>query len=719
MPSRKANEAQFHFICGDLDEKTFEVADFSGVDIISTPYRFDITLLSVKAEVTPEQVIGKPTSLFIYRDGEYVPYSGIVNEFELVDKNTDFITYSARLVPKLWMLGINQQTRIFQNVDVTAIIKQVLDDAGISSYEFATKTYPKQEFVVQYQESDLNFISRLMETAGIWYFFKEPSLLKEEVEPGSTAEKVVITDKPSLFSDIDGESSILFRSASGMNQRIEDEQKEAINFLRYEKHVIPKEVLLKNYNYRKPEVEVSGKKPIKDGFEGTVYQYGGDFKEPGDAQAAATVLSNRIKSHQSTISGSGNCRGFRAGFRFSLEEHFRDDLNATYVITRVNHTGGHLAGGSAVVTYENQFWSINSETAENYAPPKKTVVPKVNGVLTAMVEANGGEYAQLDETGRYKVRMPFDLTDEKNNCKGSKYMRLAQPYSGSQYGMHFPVHEGAEMVFACIDGDPNKPIGIGTVPHANTISPVVDKNRFQNLIRTAGGNELLMHDEDGKQRIQLTTNNKHVLNMDDEKQVITMSSTDKNALVIDDTNTKVALNSGKHGLEMSYADGKEGIVITTANGHIIKLDDANERLTIQTKGGHIFDMDDSGNKIMVSDKSSKSTVTLDGGGGLILDSKGKIEIKASQDLSIEAANISIKANGKIEAKAAMDMKLQGMNLEAKGDMNVKAEAGMNMEIKGGIGAKVEGGVQANLKGTMTTVEGSAMTTVKGAVVMIN
>jgi type VI secretion system secreted protein VgrG len=617
------------------------------------------------------------------------------------------------------LLSINQQTRIFQNQDVTAIIKQVLDDGGITNVELAAKTYPKQEFVVQYQESDLNFISRLMENAGIWYFFKEPSLLEEEVKAGASVEKMVITDKPSLFGDIDGESTILFRSASGLNQRIEDEQKESVNLLRYEKHIIPKEVLLKNYNYRKPEVEISGKKPVKEGFEGTVYQYGGDFKEPGDAQSAATVLSNRIQSHQATVSGSGNCRGFRAGFRFTLDEHFRTELNTTYVFTRVNHTGGHLAGGTGVVTYENQFWSISAKAAENYAPEKKTVVPKVNGILTAMIEANGGEYAQLDETGRYKVRMPYDLTPEKNNCKGSKYVRLAQPYSGAQYGMHFPSHEGTEMVLACIDGDPNKPVGIGTVPHANTISPVVDKNKFQNIIRTAGGNELLMHDEDGKQRIQLTTNNKHILNMDDEKQVITMSSTDKNALVIDDTNTKVTLNSGKHGIEMCYADGSEGITITTANGHIIKLDDANERLTIQTKGGHIFDMDDNGNKIMVSDKSSKSTVTLDGGGGLILDSKGKIEIKASQDLSIEAANIKIKANGKIEATAAMDMKLKGMNLEAKGDMNVKAEAGMNMDIKGGMNANVEGSLQANLKGAMTTVDGSAMTTVKGAIVMIN
>ncbi len=711
MASRKANEAQFHFITGDLDERTFEVADFLGIEQISTPYRFDITLLSVKPEIRPDEVIGKPTTLFVYRNGEYAPYSGIINEFQLVDKNVDFVTYSARLVPRLWWCSMNQQTRIFQNMDVVSIVKSVLDGANVTNYEVSTKSYPKQEYVVQYQESDLNFISRLMENAGIWYFFKEMSLLPEEVGAGSTNEKLVITDKTNLFSDIDGESNILFRSASGLNERDEDEQKESVNQLRMEKHVIPRETLVKNYNYRKPEIDLSGKHVIKGGNEGTVYLYGGDYKEPAEAQEAAKVLSNRITSRTITVGGSSNCRGFRPGHRFTLDEHFRSDLNTTYVLTRVCHSGGHLAGGANVITYENQFMSIPSAAAENFAPEKKSVVPRVNGVLTAMIEANGGEYAQLDETGRYKVRLPFDLTQEKNNCGGSKYVRLAQPYSGSQYGIHFPNHEGSEMVLACIDGDPNKPIGIGTVPHANTISPVVDQNKFQNLIRTAGGNELLMHDEDGKQRIQLTSNGKHVVTMDDEKQAISVVSTDRNALVIDDLNSKVTMNSGEHKVEMNYADGSEGIIISTAAGHVIKIDDANERITIQTKGGHAFDMDDGGNKITVTDKSGKNTVTLDGGGGLILDSKGKIEIKATQDLVISAANISMTANAKMEAKASMDMKLKGMNVEVKGDMGLKAEAGMNMEVKGGI--------QTRLSGTMVDVSGSAMTKIQGAMVMIN
>ncbi|MCX7726617.1 MAG: type VI secretion system tip protein VgrG [Chitinispirillaceae bacterium] len=709
---KKANEAQFSFVCGEIERGTFEVSDFSGSEKISSPYEFEINLLSLKTDIKADEIIGKPATFFIFRNGEYVPFSGIVRNFMFIDKSVDFVSYRVSLVPRLWVLSLNNQTRIFQNSDVISIIKSVLDEGNITSYEVSvTKNYPVREYVVQYKESDLNFISRLMEENGLWYFFKENTLLPEEIGPGATEEKLIITDDPSLFRDISGESSILFRSPSGLNERIEEEQKESVRSLQSEKHLIPAEVLLKNYNYRKPEVDLTAKTAIKNGFNGTVYLYGGSFKEPDEIQAATKVEANRIQTSQSTVKGFSNCRGLRVGHRFSVIEHFRQELNTTYVLLEVFHKGGHLMGGAGVITYENTFEAITSEVAENFAPQKKTPVPKINGIITAMIEANGSEYAHLDEFGRYKVRLPFDLSQEKNNCKGSKYIRMSQPYSGSQYGIHFPNHEGSEMVLACIEGDPDKPLGLGTVPHANTISPVIDNNRFQNIIRTAGGNEILLDDEEGKQKVQITTKNKHTILMDDKEKAITLSSTDKNTLLIDDKNSFVKINSKAHSIKMSYSDNDDCIVINTSKGHTIILDDKNEKLTIQTAKGHIFDMDDSKNTIIVSDKSNKNKVTLDGNGGLILDSKGKIDIKATQDLTISAANIKINANAKVEAKAGMDMKLNGMNVEVKGNMNLKAEAGMNMEVKGGM--------QTKISGTMLDASGSAMAKIQGGVVMIN
>jgi type VI secretion system secreted protein VgrG len=137
--------------------------------------------------------------------------------------------------------------------------------------------------------------------------------------------------------------------------------------------------------------------------------------------------------------------------------------------------------------------------------------------------------------GRYKVRLPFDLSDSKN-YNASKYVRLAQPYSGSNYGIHFPSHDGAEMIVACVDGNPNKVMGIGTIPNPDTMSPVVSKNSRQSIIRTAGGNEMCMDDLEKKQKIHITTPDQNIVTLDDGNDNISIETTDKNRVILDDKN---------------------------------------------------------------------------------------------------------------------------------------------------------------------------------------
>jgi type VI secretion system secreted protein VgrG len=712
MPRKKANEAQFFFFCGSLKDETFSVMDFSGVDTISKPYHFSVTLLAHSADISSDQVVNKKASLHIFRDGEYAGYSGIVAEFDFLDRNVDFVTYRMKLVPQLWLLNLNSQTRVFQKKSVVDIIKEVLTDAGLPSsyakFDVNAGAYPQQEFVVQYQESDLNFISRLMEGNGILYYFREPSLLPEEIDGGST-EEMVISDKASSFGFIEGESEVIFRSTSGLQEQKKDEDREFISRIRYTEQVIPKEVVLKNYNYRTPEVSLSGTKPIKEGDFGKVYAYGGQFKDADQAQKLAEIEANRIRTQNITVGGTGNCRGFRAGHRFTLKDHTRTSLNTGYLLTEVVHTGYQT--GDQRGTYTNRFRCLPAGQADLYRPPRSAIIPRISGIMTAAIEADGSSYAALDDMGRYKVRMPFDLSKTRN-YDGSKYMRLAQPYSGPNYGIHFPSHEGAEMVYACIDGDPDKPLGIGTVPNANTLSPVKSANKEQNVIRTAAGNEIVLDDTDGKQKMRLTTTAKNKVEMDDENKKIVVQSTDDNKLIIDDKNKAVTLNSASHSVKISYADGEEGMVISTAGGHVIKIDDANKVIQIQSSGGNKVELDDNDNKITLEDGAGKNTVTLDGGGGLDMQSKGEIKISAMADLTIDANNIKINAKSAFEAKANMDCKLSGMNFEAKGNMNAKVEGGMNIEVKGGMAGKFSGGVNAELSG-------GAMTKIAGGIVMIN
>jgi type VI secretion system secreted protein VgrG len=709
LTDKKANESQFFFVCGDLKPETFMVIHFAGMDAVSDLYEYTISIQTSKNDLKPADIINKPATFFIFREGQYYPYSGIIKKFHFLGEKHGQWLYEATLVPKLSVLTLQFQTRVFQKKSVPDIIKEVLDLAGLQNYYKVdlSQTYAQQEYVLQYQESDFNFVSRLMESVGIWYFFKEPSVAASQVKAGGTVEKLFITDKPALFTAIEGDPKLPFKTAEGMTEHDGMKSKESVNDLQFQQEIVPQEVMMKNYNYRTPEVQLTGKTKVKGGIVGSTYEYGGHFKNISEAQRAAEVTANRIVSRQTLITGSSNCRSFRAGARFTLAEHGLKDLNADYLINKIAHSGGHEGD---IANYANNFQAIPADKANSFAPERKTPVPKVNGIMTAMVEASGSNYALLDDMGRYKVRMPFDNSSAKNS-EASKYMRLAQPYAGAKYGIHFPAHEGTEMVWACIDGDPDKPIGLGTIPNANTISPVVSANKTNNIIRTAGGNELLMDDTDKKQKVRLTTTAKHTLQMDDDLKSISLKSTKANELILDDKNECVKWNGSAHSITMTYKGGGEGIVITTKEGNTINIDDKNKKIIIQSKAGHTVEMDDNGKKLILADCAGKNKVTLDGNGGLILDSQGKIEIKAQQDLVISAANIKMTANAAIEAKATMDLKLKGMNVEVKGDMNVKMEGGMNAEVKGGMAAKLDG--------MMTDVNGSAMTKIKGAIVMIN
>lgn len=719
MPGRKANQPQFLFFCGDLDTTTFRVISFTGKDSISSPYNFSISIRSDRADITAEEVINKQATLFMYRDEEYYLYSGIVIEFLYQETTLDYSVYHITLVPKLCLLDYNFQSKIFQKMSVSDIVAEVLDEAGLSDYyEFDLKgTYPERENVIQYQESDLNFISRLLEESGIWYFFKELPILAEEAHAVSV-EKLIISDQPASFQNINGDAELIFRSGSGMYEQIEDEEKDYVEKISSKKRLINQSVLVKNYNYRTPEVDLSSPKNVPDGLVGRVYNYGPEIKDTDGAEQIADIFAKRIATNQSQVNGNSNCRGFRAGLRFNLQDHIRDECNDMFLLYSVVHRGTHrnISGSSELSSYKNDFVAIPSSMIELFKPPLKTPVPRVNGILTAAIEASGSEYASLDDMGRYKIRMPFDLSDSAN-YEGSKYIRLAQPYSGSNYGMHFPSHEGTEMILACVDGNPDRAVGIGTIPNANTISPVVSNNKVESVIRTAGGNEIILDDTTDKQKVTINSNAKNKMLFDDENKKIAINTTgDKagnNQVLLDDQNKNLAISGLNHLMKMSYGDEADEITIQTAGEHIIKIDDKNKILTIQTAEGHVLQMDDNAKTITMTDCAGKNTVTLDGqGNGLSLDSQGEIKVTAKGDLTVEAANIKMTAKQAIEAKANMDIKMKGMNIESKSDMNMKIEGGMNTEVKGKMNITLEGGLAAKL-------DGKANTAITGGVVMIN
>jgi type VI secretion system secreted protein VgrG len=401
--------------------------------------------------------------------------------------------YTATLVPALWQLGLSHRSRVFQDMTVQGIVSTVLQEDGLSATDFAfdlETSLPTREYCVQYRESDLSFIMRLLEQEGIYFFFEQTG----------SKEKVVFTDQRASSPAIEGDATVAYHSGAGLVPPAE-----SVREFTTEHQLVTGTVILKDYNYRTPETQLRSTSQINSEMPGVYYEYGDHFKDEGDGDRLARIRNQEIEARRHVFNAESDCPAMRAGHTFSLGQHFRPDLNSEYLLVRVEHeinqgSGVGLSPESEGPGYVNRFTCIPAATP--FRPARTTPVPRLPGVMTARVETGGGDYAYIDDQGRYRVKMPFDLGDRTNGI-ASRAIRMAQPYSGANYGIHFPNKAGSEMVWACVDGNVDRPLGLATIPNPSNVSPSVSGNNAQNVIRTAGLNELTMDDTIGAENIYL------------------------------------------------------------------------------------------------------------------------------------------------------------------------------------------------------------------------
>jgi len=387
---------------------------------------------------------------------------------------------------------------------VPQIIEEVLTGNGFTSLDYEMKLgardYPKREYLVQFQETDLSFLSRLCEQEGIFYFFQQ----EEE------AEKIVFADSTDAYEPLGGNDIVSFRPAprngGAPNVGLWLEH-EAVQELSLRHTPLPKEVVLRDYNYRTPSADLRVSSEVDGEGIGTVFEYGDHYMDLEEGRALAKVRAEELRCRERIFQGTGTVRSFRPGLTYELAEHYREDWNRRYLITEVRHKGmqsmtaGNLT--NAVSSYRNDFASIPADRV--YRPERLTPKPRIFGTIHAKVDAAGdGEYAEVDDQGRYKVQLPFDLS---GRCGGraSGYVRMAQPYAGAGMGMHFPLHKGTEVILTHIDGDPDRPIIASAVANPETAGPVSGGNQSQCAIRTGGGNGLVIEDSAGAQKISLNS----------------------------------------------------------------------------------------------------------------------------------------------------------------------------------------------------------------------
>jgi type VI secretion system VgrG family protein len=489
----------FTFISKAMPEDTFSVVKFSGTEAISRPYEFDILLASEDPEIDLKTVLQNPATLTITDGNEDLPFHGVLAQFEQLHEAKQHVFYRAVLVPKLWNAGLYRENQIFLDKTVPEIIEEILKQAGIAGLDYElnlTRDYPSWEYVCQYQETNLEFISHWMEREGIYYFF-------EQTEQGA---KMIIADNLSIHKDIQEDIDIPYSPPSGLIAS----EKEIVQEFVCRQKMLPAKVILKDHNYRKPGLEVKSEAAVDSNGRGEVYVYGEHFKNPGEGKVLAKIRAEELLCREREFHGEATAPTFSSGFLFELTGHYRSEYNRKYLIVEVRHEGSRaedlLAGlgqkqaerGEAP-GYINHFFCIPSDV--QFRPERKTPKSKFYGTMNAIVDAAGdGQFAELDDQGRYKVILPFDLSGRKD-AKASRFIRMAQPYSGPEYGMHFPLHKGAEVLLSFIDGDPDRPVISGTVPNPANTSPVTTDNQARSIIRDNAGNEAIFDTEPGKEHI--------------------------------------------------------------------------------------------------------------------------------------------------------------------------------------------------------------------------
>jgi type VI secretion system secreted protein VgrG len=726
MPSSTA--LRFKLKIGALAPEKFRVLEFTLTEGMSECFRLHIEAGSEDPDIPYADMVGKDAHLTVEGDDFAVKHHGVVTAFnQYPDASENFgeesYLYEIAIEPRLKLAAYTHQSRIFLKKSFKDIVEETLKGAGLAADDFDLKIKGaprKREYTVQYNETDLDFLSRLLEDEGFYYWF----------EHAGDKEKLIIADSVEGVAPILHTPAVEYMAGTGLSHlATKNEQRDHIAKLRRTQRMVTGKAVIKDYNDRTPATAILGR-AAKTG-QGEDYHYGPQALDAGDAERIATLRAEMHAATKIKLEGEGICRAFRAGMRFELRDSLgHSHLAGKYTLLRVIHHGDQregFEGDQAKLIYKNDFECIPAETV--YRPPLATAKPKIAGFLSAKTDGVEGQYAFLDDDGRYHAKLPFDLTDKKDG-QASLPIRMNQPYGGPNYGMHFPVHVGNEIVLAFEDGDPDRPMALGTVPNPSTASPVNKRNPSESIIRTATGHQIRLDDKEGKTVIEIVTKGKHVitLNDDPEHQEIRVKTTNANELVFDDKHKHITMQTpeGAHILKMDY--DKKVFSVDTKYGHKFTMDDEAKKIALQTKEGHILALDDDKKLITLQDGKGKHVFQIDVGGSKVsLTTEGDMQFKAKGALNIEAKEITMEAKqGAINAKAMKDVVLEGMNFSAKGKQKAAIEgtseaslAAVQVKIEGKATVDISSKGQTKVGGLQVSVAGQVMSEIKGAMVMIN
>lgn len=707
-----------------LGADTLLLERFRGEERVSAPFHFHLDLLSEKPDIDPASILGKKVSVEIDFGGETRHINGIISRFAQGDRAMRLTRYQAEMVPHLWLGSLRQNSRIFQQKSASDVLSTVLGDIGVESALQLSGTYKPRNYCAQYRETDLGFVSRLMEEEGIYYFHAH----------SSGSHKLTLSDNSKQAPACPGTGTLAV-SPDG-HAPVGSEEPIAFGITR-EDSVLTGSVTLWDHTFEMPGKNLEAKDPVKDGdakFE--LYDYPGEYAHrfdginPGGGEQAselqkifdenarvAHLRSQEIGAQRRAVRGQSNYPSLTAGHTFKLDRHYRGDMNGEYFLTSVWHDASvrnyENAEGSPF-SYENSFECIPG--ALPYVPARVTPRPLVRGAQTATVVGPSGAEIFTDKYGRVKVQFPWDREGKKDSAS-SCWVRVATPWGGKNWGAIAIPRIGSEVVVDFLEGDPDRPIITGMVYNAEWMPPyALPDNMTQSGIKTRstpqGGaenfNELRFEDKKDAEQIYLhAEKNLDAIVENNETHKVGFSKKDKGDQSVEIFNNQVVkVGEGKG----DAADGSQTLDIY--KDQTVTLATGNQAITLK-QGNRTVTLDKGNETVAI--KMGNRSVTLDQGSDELTIKMGNLTTKLAMGnttLQLDMGNATTTAKlGKISEEA-----MQGIEMKV-GQNSIKIDQ-TGVTIKGMM-VKVEGQVQTQIKGLMTQVNGDAMLTVKGGITMIN
>jgi type VI secretion system VgrG family protein len=479
----------------DVPDDAFVVVRVEAVHALSRMGKITVDVQpSGHDDVVREHLDGLMTSRVYLSVGEDAAqrFWGVIRSVETLTLEAGVKpTHRLVLVPSLFEAAQTRRCRVFQNLNVPEIVARVLDGLGLVSgggYQIAlVGRYPKRDYVVQYEETDLAFMSRLLEDEGIAF----------RIDPGAETDTVVLSDSNDGMRDVASMREVRASHGPGALER------GVISAFAHTRSVVPRTVLLVDYDWRKPALTLESALEVDPGGRGLVSTSEQHYRDGAYGQRLARVRAEELLVERDVYRGCSTIDGLTAGDRFTLNGHDDAELDGQYLVveSRWHYDQSFFAApaGSTAATaatakgHGNEFVAIRTSVA--FRPARTTPKPRIDGLLYATVDGPEiGTPAPIDEQGRYKIILPFDL-DAEVGGNASCWIRMAQPLSGPGFGVHFPLREGAEVVLSHVLGDPDRPVIVGAVPNPETPSPVTRSNATQSKIRTSSGIEVEFEDD--------------------------------------------------------------------------------------------------------------------------------------------------------------------------------------------------------------------------------